>query len=49
VVGDVEVVQGSGMGVVAQGGDGVSVAEPSLGLEILPSPTSWVPTLWRRR
>ncbi len=35
MVGNVKVVQGSGMGVVAQGGDGVSVAEPSLGLENL--------------
>ena len=29
MVGHVDVVQGRGVGVVAQGGDGVSVAEPS--------------------
>ena len=34
-VGHVEVIQGSGVGVVAEGGDGVSVAEPSLRLEDL--------------
>ena len=32
-VGHVQIVQGSGVGVVAQGGDGVSVPESSLRLE----------------
>ena len=35
VVGHVHVVQGGGMGIVAQGRDGISVAQPGLSLEDL--------------